>query len=134
MADLTVELEQLNHNRISHDNNEYIETIIALFILAFDESSAMAFLYHIFTYLDTERVSDPLLWIMTKCLIISGHDYARIVGHPSILSQQEKGAEGAKVNIDNSLDITIIQESFFNVEKLYVRNSSQLESMPFHLT
>lgn len=130
MADLTVELEQLNHNRISHDNNEYIETIIALFILAFDESSAMAFLYHIFTYLDTERVSDPLLWIMTKCLIISGHDYARIVGHPSILSQQEKSAEGAKISIDNSLDITIIQESFFNVEKLYVRNSSQLESMP----
>ncbi|ESU42727.1 Dynein heavy chain [Giardia duodenalis] len=130
MADLTVELEQLNQSRISHNNNEYIETIIALFILAFDESSAMAFLYHIFTYLDTEQVSEPLLWIMTKCLIISGHDYARIVGHSSIFGQRKNGTEGTTINIDNCLDISIIQESFFNVEKLYVRNSSQLESMP----
>lgn len=132
MIDLSVELEQLQHSRIRYDNNEYIETILALFILAFDEPSAMAFLYHIFTYLDAEVVNEPLLWIMAKCLVISGHDYARIVGHPSILGQQAVDTEntGAKFAGITNLDINIIQENFFNVEKLYIRNSSQLENIP----
>ncbi|TNJ28261.1 Ciliary dynein heavy chain 11 [Giardia muris] len=157
IAELEEELQKLAASYVTLESNEFIESVIGILLLSFDEQSSIGFLYHLFSYLDTELVPNPLLWLMIKSLIISGHEYARIVtpvensvlslcngrqGHlyssgdkdkfqtslSASFAPQRSGMNADKIaEIDNVQDFSAIQSTFYVVEKLYPQNTSQLE-------